>query len=131
MYEVDNRTDLTYIHHDEQFTATLEKWTADKENTDLAIVSDKAMMRLVRDLYPLMKSKDMEKFLELWSEADFCELYDYFFYKSEVTEELYIVISFCENFRCLTFYDFIVDTDGYAYKKWRETCSAKFVQVRD
>lgn len=131
MYEVSNRTDLTYVHHDEHFTATLEKQTADKNNTDLANVSDKEMMRLVRDLYPIMTSKDMAKFLDLWSEADFCELYDYFFYESEITEELYIIISFCDGYNRLTFYDFIVDTEGYAYKLWRKRCPSKFVQVRN
>lgn len=131
MYEVDNRTDLTYIHHDEQFTATLEKWTADKNDSNLANISDKEIMRLVRDLYPIMTSKDMAKFLDLWSEADFCELYDYFFYKSEITEELYIIISFCDGYKRLTFYDFIVDTEGYAYKLWCKRCSSRFIQVRD
>lgn len=130
MYTIDDRTNLTNKYNDEAFAIALDTYTSDSESAYLNNSENTVTtMHIVRNLVPLLDRKNMNEFMELWAEYDFCDIYDYFFYKS-ADDTLYIIFAFKKWADELMFFDFEVDEYSATFHQWKVKSASQFVMVK-
>ena len=126
MYNVENKTSLTCVYNDEQFTQAFAQMTEDSATAYLSPIPEAETIRLIKSIVPMLEAEEKPLFYGEWEEFDFCGIYDLFFFE-RYTGKRYIIVAFKTDSKTLTYCDYEITDKGL--EEWAEKNRDRFVMM--